>query len=32
MEEKLLFVFEHERDKQMISEMCPKFGIARETG
>jgi hypothetical protein len=30
MEEKLRFVFEYERDEQ--SEMCQKFGIARETG
>jgi hypothetical protein len=32
MEKKLLFVFEYERDKQMTTEMCLKFGIAWEIG
>ena len=31
-EETMLFVFEYERDKQMMTEMCLKFGIVWETG
>jgi hypothetical protein len=30
MEEKVLFVFEYERDKQMMTDMCLRFGIARK--
>ena len=32
MEETMLFVFEYERDKQMATGMCLKFGIAWEIG
>jgi hypothetical protein len=32
MEEKLLFVLEYERDKQMTTEMYLKFGIAWANG
>jgi hypothetical protein len=30
MKERLLFAVEHERDKQMMTDMCLKFGIARK--
>jgi hypothetical protein len=32
MEETMLFVFAYERDKQRVTEMCLKFGIAWEIG
>jgi transposase InsO family protein len=32
MEEKLRFVFEYERDEQTMTELCQRYGIARETG
>ena len=32
MEEKIRFVFEYERDEWTMSELCQRFGIARETG
>jgi transposase InsO family protein len=32
MEEKLRFVFEYERDESSMTELCQRFGIARETG
>ncbi|MCI0625081.1 MAG: hypothetical protein L0387_26135, partial [Acidobacteria bacterium] len=31
MEEKLLFVFEYERDEWTMSELCQRFEIGRET-
>ena len=32
MEEKLRFVFDYERDEETMSELCARYGIARETG
>ncbi len=32
MEEKLRFVFDYERDEQTMTELCQRYGIARETG
>ena len=32
MEEKVRFVFEYERDEQTMTELCQRYGIARETG
>jgi transposase InsO family protein len=32
MEEKLRFVFDYERDEQNMTELCQRYGIARETG
>jgi putative transposase len=32
MEEKVRFVVEYERDEQTMTELCERFGIARETG
>lgn len=32
MEEKLRFVFEYERDEPTMTELCRRYGIARETG
>ena len=32
MEEKLRFVFEYERDEDSMTQLCARFGIARETG
>jgi len=32
MEEKLRFVFDYERDEQTMTELCERYGIARETG
>ena len=32
MEEKLRFVFEYEQDERTMSELCQRYGIARETG
>lgn len=32
MEEKLRFIFEHERDELTMVELCERFGISRETG
>lgn len=32
MEEKLRFVFEHERRERSMTELCERYGIARETG
>src|SRR5712692_7582335 len=32
MEEKARFVFEYERDEQTMTELCQRYGIARETG
>lgn len=32
MEEKLRFVFEYERDEQSMTDLCDRFGVARETG
>jgi len=32
MEEKLRFVFEHERKESSMTELCSRFGISRETG
>lgn len=32
MEEKLRFVYEYERDEQTMTELCERYGIARETG
>ena len=32
MEEKLRFVFDYERDEPTMTELCQRYGIARETG
>jgi transposase InsO family protein len=32
MEEKLRFVFDYERDEETMTELCQRYGIARETG
>jgi Helix-turn-helix domain len=32
MEEKLRFIFEHERKESTMGELCIRFGISRETG
>jgi transposase-like protein len=32
MEEKVRFVFEYEQDEHTMSELCQRYGIARETG
>lgn len=32
MEEKLRFVFEYEQDERSMTELCARYGIARETG
>ena len=32
MEEKVRFVFEYEQDQHTMSELCQRYGIARETG
>ena len=32
MEEKLRFVYDYERDEQTMTELCQRYGIARETG
>lgn len=32
MEEKLRFVFEYEQDERSMTELCERYGIARETG
>jgi transposase InsO family protein len=32
MEEKVRFVFEYERDEHTMTELCERYGIARETG
>ncbi len=32
MEEKLRFVFDYERDEETMTELCERYGVARETG
>jgi transposase InsO family protein len=32
MEEKLRFVYDYERDEETMTELCARYGIARETG
>jgi transposase InsO family protein len=32
MEEKLRFVLEYERDEETMSQLCQRYGVARETG
>src|ERR1035441_8317144 len=32
MDEKLRFVFEHERDEEPMKALCERFGVSRETG
>ena len=32
MEEKVRFVFEYEQDERTMTELCQRYGIARETG
>jgi transposase InsO family protein len=32
MDEKLRFVFEHQREEQSMVELCARFGICRDTG
>ncbi|MBZ5598562.1 MAG: helix-turn-helix domain-containing protein, partial [Acidobacteriia bacterium] len=32
MEEKVRFVVDYERDEQTMTELCERYGIARETG
>jgi transposase-like protein len=32
MDEKLRFVFEHERDEESMTALCERFRISRETG
>lgn len=32
MEEKLRFIYDYERDEQTMTELCCRYGIARETG
>jgi transposase InsO family protein len=32
MEEKARFIFEYERDERTMSELCERYGVARETG
>jgi len=32
MEEKVRFVLEYEQDHYTMSELCQRYGIARETG
>jgi len=32
MEEKVRFIFEYERDEDTMSELCQRYGVARETG
>jgi len=32
MEEKIRFIFEYERDERTLTELCQRYGIARETG
>src|SRR5215471_18083916 len=32
MEEKLRFIFEYEQSEQAMTDLCRKYGIARETG
>src|SRR6266436_5294858 len=32
MEERARFIFEYERDEHTMSELCERYGVARETG
>src|SRR5216684_1854196 len=32
MEERARFIFEYERDERTMSELCERYGVARETG
>jgi len=32
MEEKLRFILEYERDEETMSQLCQRYGVARETG